>query len=204
MRIPGILRRIRAVGAILIAAAVLGAAVPAKSGFAQNTGPTPGTARIWIYRIFDPSITLATPYVRINGAIVAVAQLGRAFYRDVPPGNYLITVDSAGWDVNQFARMALAAGADRVCQGRCQQLVGRDVPGLPNEHVLYLADGPGVGPGRNGGPTGHRRLRDRPPFSGRAKAGRVARAGFEQSLAATRFLPEDGSSEHPTPRSEND
>jgi hypothetical protein len=107
MRISGILRHIRRVGAILGAAAVLGAVLP---GFAQTAGPTPGTARIWIYRTFDPSITLSTPYVRINGAIVAVARLGSAFYRDVPPGTYLITADSPGRDVNQFARVALAAG----------------------------------------------------------------------------------------------
>ena len=107
MRLLGILRR---AGAILGAAAVLGAAVPARSGFAQTTGLTPGTARIWIYRTFDPSITLATPYLRINGAIVAVARLGSAFYRDVRPGSYLITADSPGRDVNQFAQVALAAG----------------------------------------------------------------------------------------------
>jgi hypothetical protein len=107
---PGTLRRIRRVGAILGAAAVLAAAVPARPGFAQTTDPTPGTARIWIYRTFDPSITLATPYVRINGAIVTVARLGSAFYRDVRPGTYLITADSIGRDVHQFARVALAAG----------------------------------------------------------------------------------------------
>jgi hypothetical protein len=28
---------------------------------AQTNGPAPGTARIWIYRTFDPSITLQTP-----------------------------------------------------------------------------------------------------------------------------------------------
>jgi hypothetical protein len=41
---------------------------------------------------------------------VAVARLGSVFYRDVPPGTYLITADSPGRDVNQFARVALAAG----------------------------------------------------------------------------------------------
>jgi hypothetical protein len=107
---PDILRRMCRFGAILGVAAVLGTVVPARSGSAQTTGPTPGTARIWIYRIFEPSITLATPYVRINGAIVAVARLGSAFYRDVPPGTYLITADSPGRDVNQFAHVALAAG----------------------------------------------------------------------------------------------
>jgi hypothetical protein len=110
MKMLGIPRRIRRAGAILGAAAVLAAAVPARSGFAQTTGPTPGTARIWIYRTFDPSITLATPYIRINGAIVAVARLGSVIYRDVPPGTYLITADSIGQDVNQFAQVTLIAG----------------------------------------------------------------------------------------------
>jgi hypothetical protein len=41
---------------------------------------------------------------------VAVARLGRAFYRDVPPGNYLITADSRGSASDQFAQVALAAG----------------------------------------------------------------------------------------------
>jgi hypothetical protein len=107
---PAILRRTCRAAAILGVAVALGAAVPARSGSAQTAGPGPGTARIWIYRTFDPSITLATPYVRINGGIVAVARLGSIFYRDVPPGTYLVTADSPGWDVNQFARVALAAG----------------------------------------------------------------------------------------------
>ena len=96
--------------AILAATALLGALLPANPGSTATAGPAPGAARIWIYRIFDPSITLATPYVRINGAIVAVARLGSVFYRDVRPGTYLISADSIGRDVNQFARVALAAG----------------------------------------------------------------------------------------------
>jgi hypothetical protein len=110
MKMPAILRHIRRVGAILLAAGLLGAALPPRPGVAETPGPTPGTARIWIYRTFEPSITLATPYIRINGAIVAVAWLGRAFYRDVPPGAYQITTDSPGRDVNQFAHVVLAAG----------------------------------------------------------------------------------------------
>ena len=39
-----------------------------------------------------------------------MARLGSAFYRDVRPGSYLITADSPGRDVNQFAQVALAAG----------------------------------------------------------------------------------------------
>jgi len=110
MTVSSFLNRICRAGAILAAAALVGAAVPANPGSTATAGPAPGAARIWIYRIFDPSITLATPYVRINGAIVAVARLGSAFYRDVRPGTYLITADSAGRDVNQFARVTLASG----------------------------------------------------------------------------------------------
>ena len=110
MTASSLLRRICRAGAILAVVALVGAAAPASPGPTGTAGPAPGAARIWIYRIFDPSITLATPYVRINGAIVAVARLGSVFYRDVRPGTYLISADSIGRDVNQFARVALAAG----------------------------------------------------------------------------------------------
>ncbi|MBV8120908.1 MAG: hypothetical protein JO081_13345, partial [Alphaproteobacteria bacterium] len=66
--------------------------------------------RIWIFRTDLPEITRETPYVRINGQIVGVALLGRAFYRDVPPGNYEVTVDSRGVAPSQFAHFGLAPG----------------------------------------------------------------------------------------------
>lgn len=108
-------RRMRRFGAVIAAFAVLaGCAAPRASGApeaaALNTYPPPGEARIWIYRTYDPYVTLQTPYVRINGAIVGIAWLGSAFYRDVPPGNYLITADSRGSAPNQFAHIGLAAG----------------------------------------------------------------------------------------------
>ena len=73
-------------------------------------GPAPGYARIWLYRDYEPYVSLATPYVRFNGAIVAISQPGGAFYRDVPPGEYYVTVDSDGRDVNQFVSVAAVAG----------------------------------------------------------------------------------------------
>ena len=73
-------------------------------------GPPPGYARIWLYRDYEPYVSLATPYVRFNGAIVGVSEPGRAVYRDVPPGGYYVTVDSEGSDVNQFVSVAAAAG----------------------------------------------------------------------------------------------
>jgi hypothetical protein len=48
--------------------------------------------------------------VRLNGAIVAISEPGGAFYRDVAPGNYLVTVDSDGTDVYQFVTAGVGAG----------------------------------------------------------------------------------------------
>ena len=73
-------------------------------------GPPPGSARIWLYRDYQPYVTLARPYVRLNGRVVGISEPGGAFYRDVAPGRYEITVDSDGHDVNQFARATVAAG----------------------------------------------------------------------------------------------
>jgi hypothetical protein len=98
----------------LLAAAVIMLFAPA--GWGASAGPPgeapipPGQARIWIYRDYAPYQSPAAPYVRVNGAVIGVAEPGGAFYRDVPPGAYQITVDSEGMDVNQFARVALAPG----------------------------------------------------------------------------------------------
>jgi hypothetical protein len=71
----------------------------------------PGAARLWFYRDYEPSETLARPYVRLNEQVAGISEPGGAFYRDVAPAHYSITVDSAGRDVNQFAEVDLAAGA---------------------------------------------------------------------------------------------
>jgi hypothetical protein len=110
MAMSDTLRRICRAGAILCTLGLLGAALPTKPGLAAGGGSAPAAGRIWIYRIFDPSITLNTPYVRINGAIVALARPGSAFYRDLPPGNYRITADSQGSAPGQFASLTLVAG----------------------------------------------------------------------------------------------
>lgn len=73
---------------------------------------SPREARIWIYRQAQPSEIPSVPYVRLNGAIVGAAYQGGAFYRNVVPGHYHITVDSIGTDVNQSSDVDLAAGQD--------------------------------------------------------------------------------------------
>src|SRR5690242_17841093 len=66
-----------------------------------------GQARLWFYREFIPSESLNMTEVRMNGGYAGYARLGGTFYRDVAPGQYLITVASWGVDVNQSALVAL-------------------------------------------------------------------------------------------------
>jgi hypothetical protein len=110
MQIAGRARRLYRIGAILLVVALSGWREPPRTGLAESAGPPPGYARIWIYRTDDPYVAQATPYVLINGRIAGIAWLGSAFYRDVPPGVYRITVESRGRDVNQFATVAPVAG----------------------------------------------------------------------------------------------
>jgi len=97
-------------GRIILLFVALGWIAAPRPGVAETAGPPPGYARIWVYRYDEPYVSLATPYVRFNGRIVGVSKPGAAFYRDVPPGEYYVTVDSEGRDVNQFAHIAVAAG----------------------------------------------------------------------------------------------
>ncbi len=86
-------------------------ALATATGASPNPPPVaPGMARLWLYRDYQPYQSLATPYVRANGAIIGVSQPGAAFYRDLPAGIYTISVDCEGTDVNQFATVPMAAG----------------------------------------------------------------------------------------------
>jgi hypothetical protein len=57
----------------------------------------PGSARIWFYRIYDPTESKGRPYM--NGAIVGISEQGYAFYRDVLAGLYHVSVESYGRDL---------------------------------------------------------------------------------------------------------
>src|SRR6266446_3274953 len=70
-----------------------------------------GAARIWIYRNDAPNEPNQTPYARLNGQIARVVQPNGAFYRDVSPGYYTVTVDSYGAPyAHKFADFNLGAG----------------------------------------------------------------------------------------------
>jgi hypothetical protein len=74
--------------------------------------PVPfGAARIWIYRNDGPYETSTRPYLRFNGQVDGIVEPDGALYRDVPPGHYVVTVDSYGVPYpNQFTGVDLAAG----------------------------------------------------------------------------------------------
>ena len=70
----------------------------------------PNAGRVVIFRANAPYESLARPYVRLNGEIAGISEPGGSFYRDVPPGEYQVTVDSFGQDVYQFAQIKLSPG----------------------------------------------------------------------------------------------
>ena len=72
----------------------------------------PGEARIWFYRVYLSSDTLNMTKVTMNGVYAGYAQLGGAFYRDVPPGIYHVEVESYGKDFDQSTNVALVPGQD--------------------------------------------------------------------------------------------
>lgn len=75
-------------------------------------GPlAPGQARIWFYRVYDPSLSRNIANVDLNGARVVSVQPGDGpAFVDVTPGNYHIAPESFGVDTNQTRDVALAAG----------------------------------------------------------------------------------------------
>jgi len=72
-----------------------------------------GGARIWIYRNDGPYESQDRPYLRFNGQVAGISEPNGAFYRDLPPGHYTVSVDSYGVPYpNQFAQLDLGAGQE--------------------------------------------------------------------------------------------
>jgi len=89
-----LLRRLLQAGAGSLLLATMSCAAPPPTA-AVALPPIPaGQARAWFYRDPGPYDCLGTPYIRMNQAVVGVSQIGGASYRDVPPGQYLVAVDS--------------------------------------------------------------------------------------------------------------
>jgi hypothetical protein len=96
---------------LLLAGCVQPAATPAAS--AVISAAPAGTARIWFYREYEPSVSRNLAEVALNGSVTGYVQPdGSAFYRDVPPGRYHVTVASGGRDVNQDKEVDLPPGQE--------------------------------------------------------------------------------------------
>jgi hypothetical protein len=97
-----------------------------------------GTARIWIYRNDGPNEIQASPYLRLNDRVAGISQPDGAFYRDVMPGSYVVTVDSyLDSYFSQFASVDLAAGQEAYVKvpSMLRDKVGGDPGG--NRDIFY-------------------------------------------------------------------
>jgi hypothetical protein len=100
-----------ACAAFLIAPGCVGPAAPALS--TATAALPPGSARIWFYRNFEPTISLNLAEVSVNGTPAGYVQPdGSAIHRDVAPGRYQIAVASDGLDVNQSGSVELGPGQE--------------------------------------------------------------------------------------------
>jgi hypothetical protein len=71
-----------------------------------------GGARVWFLRQFEPSESLQTPTIFVNGAPLAASQPGTVFFRDFAPGTYAFAVETCSRDFNQVARPRLTPGSE--------------------------------------------------------------------------------------------
>jgi hypothetical protein len=101
------LKRVVGVGLLLLASCT-----PASHVAAVAPGPlAPGQARIWFYRVYDPSLSRNTANVDLNGARAVSVQPGDGpAFVDVASGRYHIAPESFGVDTNQTRDVNLAAG----------------------------------------------------------------------------------------------
>ena len=131
-------RRSPATALLLVAANC--AQLPPTSSVAIPPIP-PGDARLWVYRDGGPRETQERPYLRLNGQIAGISEPDGAFYRDVVPGHYAVTVDSYLSDYfNQFADVDLAAGQEVFVKVLSQgQWVGGEVGGGDLENFYTQA-----------------------------------------------------------------
>jgi hypothetical protein len=74
------------------------------------TPPPPGQARIWFYRLWDPSESLNAANIDVNGVYFGSVEPGSAFYRDVPSGVYQIAPQNKYLDYNQNTNVAVVPG----------------------------------------------------------------------------------------------
>lgn len=77
--------------------------------------PTPipqGYGRIWIYRLYEPSVSSNFANIDLNGArIGSLSPYGLGLYRDAPSGDYRVSVENYG-GANQSKDLFLGPGEE--------------------------------------------------------------------------------------------
>jgi hypothetical protein len=106
-------KRLRRFGGIAVLLILVSCAVPQQIA-AVPVGPIPpGQARIWFYRVYDPSLSSNVANVDLNEArVVSVPVHSPPVYRDVAAGRYHIAPETYGVDVHQAQDIELAAGQE--------------------------------------------------------------------------------------------
>jgi hypothetical protein len=100
-----------ALAAVMLLAACTAAHQPRYGDIAATVPPmSADRARLYFYRDYEPYESLTRPYIFLNGQASAVSEPGGVLYRDVPPGNYLVAVDSYGLYPHQAKTVAVKGG----------------------------------------------------------------------------------------------
>ncbi len=97
---------VKSAGLLLMLSAAACATAPAP----QVAAPPPGQARIWFYRLWDPSESRNFANIDMNGAYVGSVEPGGAFYRDIAPGVYHIVPQNQYLDYGQNTNVAVVPG----------------------------------------------------------------------------------------------
>lgn len=92
---------------LLLMLSAAGCAIPPAP---QVAAPPTGQARIWFYRLWDPSESRNFANIDVNGVYVGAVEPGGAFYRDVTPGVYHIVPQNQYLDYGQNTNVAVVPG----------------------------------------------------------------------------------------------
>ena len=98
---------------LLVLLILAGCVAPgSKFGVASRSLPPPqaGMARMFVYRTLQHYETTNFANVQLNGQGAGSSANGSVFYRDLPPGQYSITISATETYPNQFKTVVLRPG----------------------------------------------------------------------------------------------
>ncbi len=104
------LKSVAMVLAVLMLATCQGRVTEPSMASVAVTPPGSGLARIYFYRVWEPYESMARPLIYLNDAPSEISEPGGISFRDLPAGEYHISVDSPGTYPHQFKTLVLRAG----------------------------------------------------------------------------------------------